>query len=183
MTTKTFKSFYLKTIRFDIINKFPVKNTKNVSKIKKVILNFDSKPNNIKDLAISLLALEFVTQQKSRPVVTNKSNLDLKIRKGNPVGCKVTLRKNNLLSFMYEMLVNVFPQLKNFEGLQVLSKRSENTFTYIIQDMFNFKELENNYYLFRSLSNVRVTIVAKAVNQNQLFFILKSFKLPFLVKP
>jgi large subunit ribosomal protein L5 len=53
----------------------------------------------IKGLATSLLAIELITGQKGILTTTKHSNIFLKIRKGNPAGCKVTLRKENMFSF------------------------------------------------------------------------------------
>ena len=85
--------FYTKTLKFDLINKFYYKELKNLPKLKKIVLNFNCRTTNLKTLATHLLALELITNQKSNLTISKRPNLLLKIRKGNPVGCKVILKK------------------------------------------------------------------------------------------
>ena len=184
MQTKTLRNLYLKTIRFDIINKFPIKNTKNICKINKIVLNFGCKTYEIKKLSTALLALELITNQKGQLTTTSRPNIELKIRKGDPIGCKVTLRKSKASDFIYETLINIFSQLKNFEEISLSSKSviSQNSLTYMITDTLNFKELENNYQLFQHLPNLKITVVTNLTEKNQFLFVLKSFKTPFVTK-
>lgn len=184
MQTKTLRNLYLNTIQFDIINKFPIKKTKDICKVNKIVLNFGCKTYEIKKLSTALLALELITNQKGQLTTTNRPNIESKIRKGDPIGCKVTLHKAKALDFIYEILVNVFSQLKNSEEISISSNSilSHNNLTYTITDTFTFKELENNYQLFQHLPNLKITVVTKCNKKNQFLFVLKSFKTPFLVK-
>jgi large subunit ribosomal protein L5 len=184
MSAKTLRNLYLKTIRFDIINKFPIKNTRNICKIDKIILNFGCKTSDVKKLSTALLALELISQQKGKLTTTNRPNLEAKIRKGDPVGCKITLRNGKAFDFIYETLMTIFSQLKSFEEIPTSSNsaRLQNTLTYMVNDMFSFKELENNYQLFQHLPNLKITVVTNNETINQLLFALKSFKTPFVVK-
>jgi ribosomal protein L5 len=56
--------FYLKTLKYDLSNRFLYKNTKELPKLKKIILNFGCKTSDLKQLSASLLALELITNQK-----------------------------------------------------------------------------------------------------------------------
>lgn len=172
------KNFYLTTLNYDLVNKFKYKNTKELPKIKKIILNFGFQNNDIKNLASSLLALEIITNQYGVLTLTKKSNILLKLRKGNPVGCKVTLRNSNMYNFFSKMLLEIFPKIKNFDGFKNYKKIKKNTFSYNINDIFNFQELENHYYLFNNLPKCNVTIITNAKNKQELFFILKSLRFP-----
>ena len=89
--------YYNNIVKYDLINKFYYKNIKQLPSILKIILNFNFKKQNIKNLMSSLIALELISSQK--PIFTKSkiSNITLKIRKGQPVGCKITLRKQNSL--------------------------------------------------------------------------------------
>lgn len=170
--------FYLKTLKYDLINKFLYKSTKRLPRLKKIILNFGCKTNEIKHLASSLLALELITNQKSNMTTTKRSNILLKIRKGNPTGCKITLRKTKMFNCFYKLLVEILPKLKKFEGFKVNRKIKKNAFSYELHDTFNFQELEEHYYLFNNLPKLYITIVTNTETKKELFFILNSFKLP-----
>jgi large subunit ribosomal protein L5 len=170
--------FYIKTLKYDLVNKFSYKNTKKLPKLKKIILNFGCKTSDIKYLASSLLALELITNQKGIMTTTKHSNILLKIRKGNPTGCKITLRKNRMINYFSKFLIEIFPKLKNFEGFKFNRKIKKNYFSYELYDTFNFNELEEHYYLFNNLSKLNVTIVTHTKTKNELLFILKSLQFP-----
>jgi large subunit ribosomal protein L5 len=173
------ENFYIKTLKYDLVNKFLYKSTKKLPVIKKIILNFGCKTNDIKYLAASLLALELITNQKSSMTLTRHSNILLKIRKGNPTGCKVTLRKKKMFNCFSKFLTEIFPKLKNFNGFKLNRKMKKNAFSYELHDTFNFQELEEHYYLFNSLPNFDITIVTTTKTKEELIFILNSFKFPF----
>lgn len=172
------KSFYTRTVQYDIINKFLYSHTKKFPKLKKIILNFGCKTNEIKNLASSLVALELITNQKGFFTTTKSSNIQLKIRKGNPTGCKVTLRNNKMLFSFSKFLIEIFPKLKNFEGIKLSKNLKNNAITYRLSDLFCFQELEEHYYLFNNLPKLSVTLTTNAKTKNELLFILSSYKFP-----
>lgn len=172
------ENFYFKTLKYDLANKFTYNNLSQLPKLKKIILNFGSKTANMKHLASGLLALELIANQKSVLTTTKKSNILLKIRKGNPAGCKLTLQKYNLFSFFRKIIFEVFPKLKNFNGFHQNRKIKKNAFSYEIHDTFSFSELEGHYYFFNNLPKLNVTIVTTAANKKELAFILKSLRFP-----
>ncbi len=173
------EKFYYKTLKYDLINKFLYKSTKTIPQIKKIILNFGCKTSDLKALSTSALALELIANQKNALTLTKYNNVLLKIRKGHPVGCKVTLRKKKSFEFLTKMLIDIFPKLKNFEGLKTNKKIKKNTFSYELADTFSFQELEENYYLFNNLRNLHVTIVTTSKKKEELYFIFNSIKIPF----
>jgi len=173
------ENFHIKTLKYDLVNKFLYKNTKKLPVIKKIILNFGCKTNDVKYLAASLLALELVTNQKSSMTLTRHSNVLLKIRKGNPTGCKVTLRKKKMFNFFSKCLTEIFPKLKSFDGFKLNRKMKKNAFSHELYDTFNFQELKEHYYLFNFLPNFNITIVTTTKTKEELIFILNSFKFPF----
>jgi len=171
--------FYLKTFQYDYINKFPIKTTKQLPRIKKINLNFGCKSNDARQLATILLALQLITNQKGQLTNTKKPNVLLKLRKGSPVGCKTTLRKTKQSDFLYLTLVEIFPKMKNFDGLKTLSKAETKSFTYEIIEALSFEKLEENYHLFNNLPKLNITITTTSTNIKELEFILKSLKIPF----
>lgn len=174
------EKFYNKTIKYDIINKLMFNNTKKLPKIEKIILSFSYKTTDLKVLSSSLLALELITNQKGTITKAKKSNILFKIRKGSPIGCKITLRKKQFYSFLFKTLTEILPRLKNFEGFYQKKTSKKNIFSYEIYDTFTFLELENHYYLFNNLSKLSITIVTNSYTKEQLIFILKSLQYPII---
>lgn len=177
------EKFYYKTLKYDLINKFNYKNTKTLPNLKTVILNFGCKTADIKQLASCLLALELITNQKGVLTKTKCSKILFKTRKGNPTGCKVTLNKFNSFKFLELSTVEIFPKLKNFTGLNNKNLK-KNTFSYKLNDTFNFFGLEKNFHLFNNLPKLDVSIVSANFNEENedLHFLLTAYQLPLKVK-
>src|SRR5688572_3941706 len=141
------KNYYNQILKYDFLNKFNYKNINQIPKIKKIILNFNCKNFDVKKIAIAILALELITAQKSTVTKSKKVSINLKIRKGHPVGCKVILKKDKLENFLLKLLNKIFPELKNFKGI-ILRSHSKNSLSFVLKDLINFNELNSNFYLF-----------------------------------
>ena len=107
----------LKTIKSDFLIKFNYKNIFLSPQIDKLILNFGIKELNFKNILPTLTSLELITNQKTILTCSKMSNISLKIRKGVPVGCKVTLRNLNMSLFLSKVILIIFPSIKLFEGI------------------------------------------------------------------
>jgi large subunit ribosomal protein L5 len=171
--------FYIKTLKYDLINKFSYSTIKKLPKIKKIVLNFGCKTTEINYISKSLLALELITNQKGIVTINKRPNMLLKLRKGNPTGCKVTLNKFKMFNFFTMTLTNVFPKIKNFNGFTLEQTIKKNTFSYEIQNTSVFTELEKHYFLFNNLSKLDIAIIASSTNKKEFIFFLKSMKFPF----
>ncbi len=165
-------------LKYDLINKFSYKNIKKIPKLEKIILNFGCRTSEIRRLASSLLALELISNQKGVITTAKKANILLKVRKGNPTGCKVTLRKNNMLNFFSKITTEILPRMKNFDGFIIKQRFNEDAFSCELQDTFSFSELEEHYYLFNNLPKLKITFVTRCKNKKELIFLLKSFQFP-----
>ena len=170
------ENFQNQVLKYDLINKFYNRKIHDLPQLKKIVLNFGSKKNDLKQLVSSLLAFELISSQRAFLTTTKKSNILLKIRKGQPVGCKVTLQNQSLLNFFGKMILKVFPTLKTFNNSKSIQKLKKKVFYYEIYEIFNFSELENYYYLFHNLPKLDIFVVTTAKNKEELFFVLNSFQ-------
>lgn len=170
--------FYAKTLQFDLLNKFHYTNLKELPKLKKVILNFNCKTNELKTLSTHLIALELIADQKGIVTTTKRPNLSLKLRKGDPIGCKVELKKAYRLNFLSRSLNEIFPHIKNFDMITFKEKTKRTNLSFVIKNSLNFAELFEHYYLFADLSEINVSIVSTTKTQKELFFLLKSLQFP-----
>jgi large subunit ribosomal protein L5 len=110
--------------------------------------------------------------------MAHNSHIILKIRKGNLIGCKVILTKILMYNFFTKLLVNLFSQMKEFKEFSFQKKTiQKNSYSLQLKNTFIFLELEQNYNLFNNLSNLNITIVTNTSTQNELLFLLNSFKL------
>lgn len=174
------ENYYKKIIRRDLVNKFSYTHLDEIPQLKKIILNFGCKNSDIKSIASALLSLELITTKPGSLVKSNRSNVLLKIRKGNPVGCVVVLKKNEMYHFLHKLLSEVFPSLKSFTGFGVSKKLNKTSFSFTLKDLINFKELEKQFYLFINLPPLNITLITNAKTKEELLYLLHSFKLSLI---
>ena len=91
-----FEIYLHKIIKYDLINTFSYQNLIDIPKLKKIVLNFGYQTPNFRNIISSLLALEFISFKKGKITKSKNLNIFLKIKKGNPVGCKIVLEKNTM---------------------------------------------------------------------------------------
>jgi large subunit ribosomal protein L5 len=174
------ENYYKKVIRHDLINKFFYKHVREIPQLKKIILNFGCKSLEIKNIAASLLSLELIAVQQGALTKSKRANILLKIRKGNPVGCTVVLKKDKMYNFLLKLLIDVFPNLRDFKGINVAKKLSNTSFSFTLKDLISFKELEKQFYLFSSLPPLNITFVTNTKTVEELLYLLNSFKIPLI---
>lgn len=174
-------NYYNKTLKYELINKFHYFKLNKLPKIKKIILNFNCKTSEIKIISTSLLALELLTYQKGLVTKANKTNIFVKIRKGNPIGCKVRLKKKLLFFFLAKNCLEIFPKLKNFNGFNFKQniKKNKNSFSYQIKNLFNSSNLKDHFYLFNNTPNFNIILVSNNNKMEELLFILSALQIPF----
>jgi large subunit ribosomal protein L5 len=171
---------YNKTIKNDLINKFYFKNEQKIPKLKKIVLNIGHKKSEISELAISSFFLELITNNKScKLTASSKTNAFLKLRKGYPVGCKIILKKTEMYNFLFRLLNEIFPKIKDFEHTLFKSNIEQNSITYNLNNLLIFPEVEDYFSIFSNkLSSLSITLVATTKTKEEIQFLLNSFKIP-----
>lgn len=173
------ENYYKKVIKYDLINKFFYNHLGDIPELKKIILNFGCKSFEIKAIAASLLSLELITTKQGTVTKSKRANILLKIRKGYPVGCIVVLTKTKMYQFLFKLLTEVFPNLKDFKGLNVSKNVQNKSFSLTLMDLINFKELEKQFYLFTSVPPLNITLIINARTRKESIYLLNSLKIPF----
>jgi large subunit ribosomal protein L5 len=170
------KSHYNNIVKYDILTKFHEETSPRVCDFKKIVLHLGKKEVNLKLLLPLVAALELLSYQSSFTTLVGSSSASLKIQKGAPVGCKVTLRAKYLYSFFFNVVSQIFPdvtaELSNFK-----IKKSK-TFEFKLNDIINFSEIEKQYELFRIVSKLDISVVTNAKSANHLNMLFSSFRFP-----
>ena len=107
-----FEVYNCKVIKYDLINTFVYQKLTQVPRLEKIILNFGYPKSKLKNLISGLLALEFLSSQKGKITKSRHLNVFLKIKKGNPVGCKLVLKKSMMNLFYLKLMTSIFPKIK-----------------------------------------------------------------------
>ncbi len=171
--------YYLTLIKYDLVNKFYYSKFDNIPKLEKIVVTcIPNKTINFKRLATQLLAFELLFLQKG--TIKKKFNISLRIKKGNMVGCKITLRRVLMNIFFFKVIVLFLPTIKQFSPYTIEKKTK--FFTFQLKNILNFTNLGNYYQIFSQISNLNILIVSNSQFYDDFYFILKSYKFPIQIK-
>jgi large subunit ribosomal protein L5 len=180
--TPTYKQKYLNEVRPHLIKKFDLKSVMAAPKIEKITLNIGlgNAKNDSKALKAALDELMLITGQK--PIVT-KAKRDVsnfKIRKGFPVGCKVTLRKNYMYEFLERLCAVALPRTRDFRGLSSKSFDGRGNYSFGIKEQVVFPEID--YDKVDTIRGMDVIITTSSGNDEISYEMLRAMGLPIKEK-
>lgn len=173
------KEFYEKEVVSKLIETFNYKNTMEVPKLEKVILNIGlgEAIHNIKLLDSAKAELKLISGQA--PVITRarKSIAAFKLREGMPIGCMVTLRRKKMYDF-YEKLVNItLPRVRDFRGISGKAFDGRGNYTLGIKEQIIFPEID--YDKIDTIKGMNITVVTTAKTDGEGKELLKLLGMPF----
>ena len=181
--TPNMLKMYRSQVVSNMVKKFNYANSMQVPKLLSISLNMgigDAKTNN-KKLESAIRELELITGQK--PVVTkSKSDIsNFKIRKGFPVGCKVTLRSSKMYEFFERLTCVALPRSRDFRGLSFKSFDGRGNYNFGIKEQIIFAEI--NYDDIDSVRGLNVTFSTSAHTDEEAYWLLKEFGFPLRERP
>ena len=174
-----FKDLYNKEITKALHDEFKYSSSMEIPKLEKIVINMGvgegSKDDKFIEAAVK--DLELIAGQK--PVVTKakKSIAGFKLREGQPVGVKVTLRGENMYNF-FEKLVKIgLPRVRDFRGVSGNAFDGKGNYTLGIKEQMIFAEIEyDNIVKTRGMDIVFVTT---AKTNEEAFDLLNEIGIPF----
>lgn len=180
--TPTYKQKYLNEVRPHLVKKFDLKSMMEAPKIEKITLNIGlgNAKNDSKALQAALDELMLITGQK--PIITKakKDVSNFKIRKGFPVGCKVTLRKNYMYEFLERLCAVALPRTRDFRGLSNKSFDGQGNYSFGIKEQVVFPEID--YDKVDTIRGMDVIITTSAGNDEISYEMLRAMGLPIKEK-
>ena len=177
------KKSYFEIVVPSLVSRFDYTNNLEVPKLLAISLNMgigDAKTNS-KSLESAVEELTSISGQK--PIVTkSKSDIsNFKIRKGFPVGCKVTLRSTKMYEFFERLVCIALPRSRDFRGLSFKSFDGRGNYNFGIKEQIIFAEI--NYDNIDSVRGLNVSINTTASSDNEAYWLLKEMGLPLINKP
>ena len=154
------KEKYLKEVVPSLKEKFNYKTVMEVPKLDKIVVNIGvgDATTNSKLLDAAVAELELITGQK--PVVTKarKSIAGFKLREGQAIGCKVTLRSDNMYTFLDKLIAIGLPRVRDFRGVSPKGFDGRGNYTLGLKEQLIFSEIEfDNVVKVRGMDIVFVT--------------------------
>ncbi len=176
--TPTLRTKYSEEIIPALTEQFGYKTVMQVPKLLKIVIN-QGVGQAISDKKMIDVAQEEMTSiagQKSVQTMSTKDISNFKLRKGMPIGVKVTLRRERMYEFL-ERLINVsLPRIRDFHGIESKLDGHGN-YTMGITEQIIFPEIDIDK--INKISGMEITFVTSAPTDEEAFALLKEFGLPF----
>lgn len=173
------KEQYKKEIIPELYKKYKYKSIMQVPKIEKIVVNIGvgDATSNSKLLDASIEELKAITGLK--PVVTKakKSIAGFKLREGQSIGCKVTLRGERMYNFLDKLVTISLPRVRDFRGLSNKAFDGRGNYTIGIKEQIIFPEVEYDKLL--KIRGMDIVIVTTAKTNEEAFDLLKNLGIPF----
>jgi large subunit ribosomal protein L5 len=173
------KDYYSKTVVPALIKKFNYKNPMQVPKMEKIVINMGlgEAISNVKIIDGAVLELAAITGQKPIVNKAKKSIATFKLRQGMPVGCSVTLRKNNMYEFFDRLVNAALPKVRDFRGISPNAFDGRGNFSIGLQEQTIFPEIE--YDKVEKVKGMNITIVTSAKTDGEARILLELMGVPF----
>ncbi|MFQ6033314.1 MAG: 50S ribosomal protein L5 [Candidatus Bipolaricaulia bacterium] len=169
---------FIKEIVPRLMEELGYKNIMQVPQMEKVVLNVGiSETDNPKVIEGVVRDLSLITGQ--RPIVTRAKRAisDFHIRKGDPVGCRVTLRGVRAYVFLDKLFNLVLPKTRDFRGLSSASFDGRGNYSLGLDEQLAFPEIK--YDEVEKIQGMDITIVTTAKSDREGYYLLKELGLPF----
>jgi large subunit ribosomal protein L5 len=174
-----FMEQYEKEIRPALVRKFKYKNVMQVPKLTKIVINvgLGEAIQNIKALDAASNDVALIAGQK--PVITkaSKSIASFKLRKGMPIGCMVTLRRERMYEFYQKLVTIVLPRVRDFKGISPKAFDGRGNYTLGLKEQIIFPEID--YDKVDRVRGMNITITTTAETDEEAFELLKLMGMPF----
>lgn len=178
-----YEHFYINSsIRSKLIDKALFKNIYQIPYIKKIIVEISTSSTNEDKLIQSIYGLELITGRKPVIIKARKSEAAFKLREGQYIGAKVTLRSSTALGFLLylsDMILYRTPEIKLF-STKALFNEDSYSFSFGIDDISKFPEIEYEYENISSKSGLNIHIVFSKNNFLEKKMLLSLFGLGIL---
>ncbi len=171
--------FYKKEVIPAMMKEFSYKNKMEVPKLAKIVINMGiGEGSRNKDLfRIHTEEMKEIAGQK--PVITysKKAIANFKLRKGMPVGIKVTLRSGNMENFMYKLLNIVLPKVRDFRGLNPNSFDGRGNYAFGLSEQVIFPEIRPENV--KRIQGMDIIIATTAKTNEEARKLLELMGMPF----
>ena len=175
----TYKKLYNEEIAPALMKKFNYKSTMEIPKVEKIVINMGvgEAARDSKFIEAAVKDLELISGQK--PVITKarKSIAGFKIREGQTIGAKVTLRGENMYNFMEKLIKIALPRVRDFRGVSKTAFDGKGNYTLGVKEQIIFPEIEYDQIL--KLRGMDIVFVTTAKTNEEAYELLSGFGMPF----
>ena len=173
------KEKYLNEIKDEMQKKFQYKNVMQIPKLDKIVINMGvgEAKENAKILDTAVKDLETITGQKAVVTRAKNSVANFKLREGQPIGCKVTLRGERMYEFLDRLVNLALPRVRDFRGVNPNAFDGRGNYALGIKEQIIFPEIE--YDKVDKVRGMDIIFVTTANTDEEARELLTLFNVPF----
>ena len=173
------KEQYENEIKDAMIKKFGYKNTMEVPKLDKIVVNMGvgEAKENAKLLEAAVKDMEAITGQKAVTTKAKNAIANFKIRENMPIGCKTTLRGEKMYEFLDRLINLSLPRVRDFRGVNPNAFDGRGNYALGIKEQIIFPEIE--YDKVDKVRGMDIIIVTTAKTDEEARYLLTLFNMPF----
>lgn len=173
------KEKYNNEIKKDLQSKYNYKSVMEVPKLNKIVINIGvgDASHNSKMLEVAMKELGIISGQQPVATKAKKAIAGFKIREGQPIGCKVTLRGERMYNFLDKLISITLPRVRDFRGLSNKAYDGRGNYTLGLTEQLIFSEI--NYDDVVKVRGMDIVFVTTAKTNEEAHDLLKGFGMPF----
>ena len=173
------KETYKNEIMDAMTKKFGYKNVMQVPKLDKIVINMGvgEAKENAKILDTAVKDLEIISGQKAVVTRAKNSVANFKLREGQPIGCKVTLRGERMYEFLDRLVNLALPRVRDFRGVNPNAFDGRGNYALGIKEQLIFPEIE--YDKVDKVRGMDIIFVTTANTDEEARELLAQFNMPF----
>ncbi|MGL5591679.1 MAG: 50S ribosomal protein L5 [Mycoplasmoidaceae bacterium] len=174
------KDRYKKEIAPALMKEFSYKSVMQVPRIEKIVINagVGDATQDSKNIDSVYNEISVITGQKPIKTKAKKSLATYKLREGQEIGVKVTLRNDQMWNFLDKLIFIAIPRIRDFRGISTKSFDGRGNFTMGIKEQIIFPEV--NFDDVKRIRGFDITIVTSSNKNEDAFALLKHLGIPFV---
>jgi len=179
MSAPRMKDVYENQVRKQLIEKFGYKNPMQVPRIDKIVINMGVGEASQDSKKVQSAATELAAITGQKPVTTKarKAIANFKLREGQAIGCKVTLRRQHMYEFLDRLINIALPRVRDFRGVPSKSFDGRGNYALGLKEQLIFPEI--NYDKIDEVRGMDIIICTTAKTDEEAKALLAAFRMPF----
>src|SRR5258706_963847 len=170
---------YKKDVVPAMMKQFGYRSVMQAPKLEKICLNrgINGAVSDKKLVDISIEELTTITGQKAVPTISKKDISNFKLRKGIPIGARVTLRGIKMYEFLDRLVASALPRVRDFKGINEKAFDGRGNYTLGITEQIIFPEVDIDKV--NKITGMDITFVTTAKTNEEAYELLKELGMPF----
>ena len=177
--TARLREYYKSTVAPALVKEYSYKNVMEVPKIDKIVVSMGlgAVKDNSKSFNLALDELTQITGQKAVATLAKKSISNFKVREGQKIGAKVTLRGNIMYEFLDKLISIALPRVRDFKGVPTKSFDGRGNYAMGVKEQLIFPEIQ--YDQVEKIRGFDICFVTTAKTDEEARELLKAMGMPF----